>query len=149
MTASKIQKQKQKKRSEAVIFWCLDKPVLRELNDAILTKEFSFIGVKKQNKTKDIAADHDKPTLRALNDAIHTKEFSFVGVQKKKTLQLIMWENQEYEQWQCLKLISYPTTYVIHIEHILGHWNAIIFIWIGLMNRWVDWKFSFMNWNLP
>ena len=86
MTASKIQKQKQKKRSEAVIFWCLDKPVLRELNDAILTKEFSFIGVKKQNKTKDIAADHDKPTLRALNDAIHTKEFSFVGVQKKKNI---------------------------------------------------------------
>ena len=31
-----------------------DKPTLRELNDAILTKEFSFVGVKKKN----IAADH-------------------------------------------------------------------------------------------
>ena len=31
-----------------------DKPTLRELNDAILTKEFSFVGVQKKN----IAADH-------------------------------------------------------------------------------------------
>ena len=85
MTASKNktkQKNKKQKGSEAVIFWCLYKPVLRELNDAILTKEFSFVGVK-EKQNKNIAADHDKPTLRELNDAILTKEFSFVGVQKK------------------------------------------------------------------
>ena len=55
MTASKKkrkEKDKWHKRSEAVIFWCLDKPVLRELNNAILKKEFSFVGVKKKNKTK-------------------------------------------------------------------------------------------------
>lgn len=51
--------------------------------------------VLKKNKTKNIAADHDKPTLSELNDAILTKEFSIVGV-KKKTLPLIMRENQEY-----------------------------------------------------
>lgn len=40
-----------------------DKPTLRALNDAIHTKEFSFVGVQKKN----IAADHvRKPRIRTM-----------------------------------------------------------------------------------
>ena len=140
-------KTKTKKRSEAVIFWYLDKPVLRELNDVILTKEFSFLGVKKKKKQNKKHCYWSWQTNPQGNERCYSYErIFFCWCSKKK--KHCRWsrektKNTNYDNASNQFLILQLTWYILSISCDTERRSSS-----SELDWWADeWTESFLSWT--